>query len=263
MPRIEFGSASDVGRVREGNEDAYALFAQEVDEPEVALIAVADGMGGHSAGEVASAIAVETLGRALFGVDGDRTPTFSERVLHDAVQAANQAIWRAAVEDPSRRGMGTTLVCALVNASGEAILANVGDSRAYLVSSGGAHALTVDHSWVTEQVQRGAMTADEAHTSPYRNVLTRSLGVGEDVQIDTYASVRLGLGEALVLCSDGVTTYLEPADFAAVVGSQEDAEAIAQELVRLSVERGGADNATAVVARMMPDERGNGHARSR
>ena len=169
--------------------------------------------------------------------------------LSSAVEQANAAIWEAACADIEKEGMGTTLVCALVAGSGEVTVANVGDSRAYTVTGGQARLVTVDHTWVTDQVVSGQLTEDEARHSPYRHLLTRSLGATPRVQVDVFGGLRLEPGDALVLCSDGVTTYLEEADVSQVLDQSPSAQQAAERLVTLAVRRGGADNATAVVVR--------------
>jgi protein phosphatase len=152
--------------------------------------------------------------------------------------------------------MGTTLVCALVTGSGEVTVANVGDSRAYTVTDGQARLVTVDHTWVTDQVVSGQLTEDEARHSPYRHLLTRSLGATPRVQVDVFGDLHLEVGDALVLCSDGVTTYLEAADVSQVLAESQTAQQAAERLVTLAVRRGGADNATAVVVRRTRGQEG-------
>jgi PPM family protein phosphatase len=235
---LDIGSATDVGRVRQSNEDS--LLTLDAGQGPV-LVAVADGMGGHNAGEVASALAVESLERAY--------SESRETQLAQAVEQANAAIWDAACADVEKEGMGTTLVCALVAPSGEVTIANVGDSRAYAVADGQARLVTIDHTWVTDQVLAGQISEEEARTSPYRHLLTRSLGATPRVQVDLFRGLRLEPGDALVLCSDGVTTYLDPKDVSRAVGQAENAQQAAERLVKLAVRRGGADNATAVVVR--------------
>jgi protein phosphatase len=249
---LDVGSASDVGRVRDSNEDA--MLALEAGGPGAVLVAVADGMGGHNAGEVASAIAVQSL-RRIFSelsqapLERAAESESSQAELERAVEQANEAIWEAACADVEKEGMGTTLVCALVGATGEVTIANVGDSRAYAVTDGQARLVTVDHTWVSDQVRLGQLSAEEARTSPYRHLLTRSLGATPRVQVALYRDVRLAPGDALVLCSDGVTSYLDSKDLSREVAQAETAQQAAERLVKLAVRRGGADNATAVVVR--------------
>ena len=228
---LDVGAATDVGRVRESNEDA--LLAVRDGDGGAVLIAVADGMGGHNAGEVASALAVESLAR-LFE-ESDQPPQVAddgEARLGRAVQQANRAIWEAACADAEKEGMGTTLVCALVAGTGEVMIANVGDSRAYVVKGGEARLLTIDHTWVTDQVRTGQMSERDARVSPYRHLLTRSLGATPMVQVDLFSGLRL-----------------EPGDVSRELEQAATAQQAAERLVSLAVERGGADNATAVVVR--------------
>ena len=242
---LEIGSATDVGRVREANEDALLTLRPDGPRAGQLLVAVADGMGGHQAGEVASALAIESLGNALAQVEPNASP---EVLLEHAVELANRTIWQAAAADAAREGMGTTLVCALVGPDGQVLVANVGDSRAYSVSAGQAELVTSDHTWVNQQVLSGQMTEREARVSPFRNLLTRSLGNAPQVEADLFA-LSLGTGDALVLVSDGVTGYLDEGDVASVLRHTGSAQEAAERLVTEAVNRGGADNATAVVVR--------------
>lgn len=244
---LDIGTATDVGRVRAANEDAVlAVLADGAREGQV-LVAVADGMGGHKAGEVASALAVEALQRTFQEVDASETP---RDLLTHALQRGNQTIWEAAAEDVEKEGMGTTLVCALLTPDGQAVIANVGDSRAYAYSAGEAVLLTVDHTWVNQQVLAGQMSEREARHSPFRNLLTRTLGNAPRVDVDLFVGVQLHTpGDALILVSDGVTGYLDESDFSKVMRTTASAQAAAKRLVDEAVSRGGADNATAVVVR--------------
>jgi PPM family protein phosphatase len=239
---LDIGSATDVGRVRELNEDALLV----VRGPARVLVAVADGMGGHKAGEVASALAVETLKNAF--AHNDVSGGLAE-FLKGAYEMSNRAIWDAAAEDIEKDGMGTTLVSALLRDDGAAVVANVGDSRAYVVADGRATQLTIDHTWVNEQVLGGYMSDRQARTSPYRNLLTRSMGNSPLVEVDAFGELRLEVGDALVLVSDGVSGYLDERDVATLLRESVSAQEAAQRLVDEAVERGGADNATAVVVR--------------
>jgi PPM family protein phosphatase len=246
-PALDIGTATDVGRVRAANEDALlAVLAEGAREGQV-LVAVADGMGGHKAGEVASALAVEALERTFYEVDASKTP---QDLLTRGLQQGNKTIWDAAAEDVEKEGMGTTLVSALLMADGQAVIANVGDSRAYAYSNGEAMLVTVDHTWVNQQVLAGEMSEREARHSPFRNLLTRTLGNSPRVDVDLFVGVQLKApGDALILVSDGVTGYLDESDFSKVMQAASSAQAAAKQLVDEAVKRGGADNATAVVVR--------------
>ena len=238
MTRLDIGQATHVGRVRESNEDA--LLAADLGEH--VLVAVADGMGGHAAGEVASALAIEAL-RAAF----DGSASSVSEALRRSVERANTAVWEASLSEPALEGMGTTLVVALVDASGRATIANVGDSRAYVVEHGSAQLITRDHTWVAEQVALGGLDEREAQWHPYRNVLVRAIGTAPDVEVDLFDDVALDRGQALLLVSDGVTSHLASPDLAEAIERSGSAQAAAQTVVREAVERGGSDNATAVV----------------
>ncbi|MBV9579683.1 MAG: serine/threonine-protein phosphatase [Chloroflexi bacterium] len=243
---MDIGLSSDVGRVREGNEDA--LLVVEPDGPRAGqlVVAVADGMGGHNAGEVASAIAVDSLRRVIETAEASLD---AAELLTNGVSLGNQAIWDAAAEDVAKDGMGTTLVCALLDEAGKVVIANVGDSRAYAYLGGHVHLVTADHTWVNEQVVAGYLSPGDARTSPYRNLLTRTLGNAPRVDVDIFSGLHLESGDGLVLVSDGVTGYLDESDMAVVLRESASAQEAAERLVSEAVERGGADNATAVVVR--------------
>lgn len=239
---MDIGTATDVGRVRPGNEDAFLAVRRGAQ----VVVAVADGMGGHKAGEVASALAIEMLERTL---DQDQTSKPDELLVGGA-ELANRTIFEASMADPEKEGMGTTLVCALVDEDGQAIVANVGDSRAYGYSAGETVQITLDHTWVNQQVLAGEMSERDARQSPFRNLLTRTLGNNPSVEVDLFRGFQLqDPGDALVLVSDGVTTYLDESDFSAVLSNLTSAQEAAERLVSEAVRRGGADNATAVVVR--------------
>ncbi|HEX8966338.1 MAG TPA: protein phosphatase 2C domain-containing protein [Chloroflexota bacterium] len=243
---MDIGTATDVGRVRATNEDALLVVEADGVRKGQLLVAVADGMGGHKAGEVASALAVETLRHAMATADPAAT---SDVLLTGAVELGNRTIWQAAADDVDKDGMGTTLVCALVSADGQVVIANVGDSRAYAYSNGEALLVTEDHTWVNQQVLAGQMSAREARHSPFRNLLTRTLGNAPRVDVDLFTGLRLEANDALILVSDGVTGYLDEADLSAVMRDAPNAQAAADRLVEEAILRGGADNATAVVVR--------------
>jgi serine/threonine protein phosphatase PrpC len=243
---LDIGLATDVGRVREANEDALLAVRPDGARDGQVLIAVADGMGGHKAGEVASALAIDSLRRALQEIDAAAP---ADALLERATQLGNRTIWDAASIDFDREGMGTTLVSALLTADGQAVIANVGDSRAYAYVGGAAKLATSDHTWVNEQVRAGQMSEQDARSSPFRNMLTRALGSTPDVEVDLFGGLQLEVGDALILVSDGVTGYLDEDDLAAVLLDAATAQEAAQRIVDQAVQRGGADNATAVVVR--------------
>jgi protein phosphatase len=224
------GAATDVGRVRDGNEDAYLV------DDAMGLVAVADGIGGHRAGEVASATAIEALRAAIT----------SGRTLREAIEDANAAVFAKAQTDMNLRGMGTTLTAGTLVAGNTVLLGHVGDSRAYLLHDGELRQVTVDHSLVEELVQEGRLTADEAAVHPQRSIITRSIGTDAAVDVDVYP-VELTPGDRLVLCSDGLTDMVHTDDIGAIVRREDDPTRAATALVDAANQAGGVDNITVVV----------------
>lgn len=239
MTRLAWGSATDTGRVRQANEDALLT----VD----GLYAVADGMGGHQAGEVASHLALETLASAFDAAGTD--------VLVAAVEQANSALVERAAEDPELAGMGTTL-CAMalveVNGSDAIAVVNVGDSRLYLLSDGELHQITEDHSLVAALQRQGRITADEAAVHPQRNILTRALGIDGRVLVDSWEIIPV-VGDRYLLCSDGLFNEVDESRIASVLRRLADPTEAAQELVRLANESAGRDNITCVIVDILDD----------
>lgn len=242
-PVIRFAARTDLGRVRENNEDKYDFY--EPEDPTVlaargAIYAVADGMGGHAAGQIASELALKQVLASYYDSATDDIP----EALVTAVSEANERIYNVAVAIPERTGMGTTLsLTAFVEDC--VYVAQVGDSRAYLLRDGGIRQVTEDHSWVAEQVRMGGMTQEEAATSPYRNVITRSIGTQSTVDVDVFRE-EAHVGDTWVLCSDGLTGHVEPEEILQIAGDQFPCEACRQ-LVELAIARGGRDNVTVVV----------------
>lgn len=234
---------TDVGRRRSANEDSFAL------APQLGLYLVADGMGGHTAGQLASRLATRGCVAALRELAGSRA-SLTEK-LRACVEAANREIYETAQAKPELTGMGTTLV-ALLAGAGRIALAHVGDSRAYLIRAGGIRRLTDDHSLVAELVRRQEISEESARGHPHRHVLTRALGVRRNVEPDL-AELTPALGDAVVLCSDGLTTHVDDAEIAAVAAKERDVEAVCARLVDLANARGGEDNVTVALVRCDPD----------
>jgi len=225
---------SDTGLVRERNEDAFFVGRR--------CIAVADGMGGHIAGEVASGIAI--------GIVEANAPLIEagEKSLGDCVVEANLRVLEAASADSALQGMGTTLTLVAVGED-ELSVAHVGDSRAYLVSGGKARRLTDDHSVVGEMIRSGALTPDQAHFHPGRHAITRALGFVDDLEVDT-GTWEFGQGDAVVLCTDGLHDVVSDEEIlqAVLTHAGEGPEAVCTSLVALAKQRGGPDNITVAVA---------------
>ena len=232
------GAKTDTGRVREANEDSFLV--------EGPLFAVADGMGGHLAGDVASRTAVETITtRAEQDSPGDTGS------LARLVREANHEIWKKAQSDASLHGMGTT--CTLAMLDGSILhIAHVGDSRAYLFRDGDLSQLTEDHTLVGRMVREGRLRPDQAEHHPQRSIITRALGVDSDVAVDTQ-TIELREGDRVLLCSDGLSSMVERESIAAVLGDNADPQEASERLVQLANEAGGEDNVTVVVIEVAGD----------
>jgi protein phosphatase len=248
--RVTCQALSDVGRKRKGNEDA--LFLNDRHK----LYVVADGMGGHAAGEVASRVAVDAIAEFVeltggnqeitwpFGLDD--SISYEGNRLKTAVRHANSRVLEATRESAEYEGMATTVAAVLVDGD-VANLAHVGDSRIYVWSAGEITLLTRDHSWVNEQIENGAISPEQARSHPLRNVVTRALGGRADLVVDIQ-SRRMAEGDMLLLCSDGLTTMVPDDEIARVLGeSGGDVADAVQALVGLANERGGEDNITVVL----------------
>ena len=229
---VSVGAKTDVGRVREGNEDSYLA-----SDP---LFVIADGMGGHLAGDVASATAIEVIQERTGDLNADDPQT-----LAAMVKEANRAIWSKAGDDPSLRGMGTTCTLVLLHAP-TAQLAHVGDSRAYLFHDGDLKQVTEDHTLVGRMVREGRLQLEEAERHPQRSIITRALGVDEDVEVDLL-TLELVEGDRLLLCSDGLSSMLSHGSIAEILDSTDDAQSAAELLIDRANEAGGEDNITVVV----------------
>jgi serine/threonine protein phosphatase PrpC len=232
--RVRVGAATDIGHVREGNEDAYLLL-----DP---LYAVADGMGGHLGGEVASSLALETI-RELF--------SSGEGSLTEQVGQANRVVFQRSRADREVEGMGTTLTAVVVEGS-RVRLAHVGDSRAYLFRDGELQMLTRDHTLVARMVEEGELTEAEATTHPHRSIVTRALGVEETLEVDE-GLVEVRDGDRLLLCSDGLTGMVADQDIAAILREVADPQLAVDRLVRAANAAGGVDNITAVILDLSDD----------
>ncbi|MBW3594026.1 MAG: Stp1/IreP family PP2C-type Ser/Thr phosphatase [Actinobacteria bacterium] len=226
------GAKSDVGRVRDGNEDSYL-----VQEP---IFVVADGMGGHLAGDVASRIAVQTISeRAGDGAAAD------PEAIEKAVKEANAAIYEKASSDPSLHGMGTTCTLVLV-ADSEIHIAHVGDSRAYLLRDGELSQLTEDHTLVGRMVKEGRLQPEEAERHPQRSIITRALGVDDHVEVDLQ-TIPVEEGDKVLICSDGLSSMIDSDSIQNVLASNDDPQRAVDELIDRANDAGGEDNITAVV----------------
>jgi protein phosphatase len=230
---------TDVGRRRSANEDCFALVS------ELGLYLVADGMGGHTAGQLASRLAtagtIESL-RRIASTDA----SLAEKLRY-CIAGANRQIYDTAVAKPELAGMGTTLV-ALLAGGGRLALAHVGDSRAYLIRSGAIRQLTEDHSLVGELLRRQEISPGAARGHPHRHVLTRALGVRRLVEADL-TELTPAVGDVLALCSDGLTGHVSDDELAGAIAAEPRLERACEQLVELANQRGGEDNITVALVR--------------
>jgi PPM family protein phosphatase len=244
---------TDIGMVREHNEDSALA------DPEGMFFIVADGMGGHAAGEVASAMAVEEMKRALENAR-DQTRKFADRpddegrralvaLLETSVQKAHQAVFERGGRESDKKGMGTTLDVVLL-AGGEAFVAHVGDSRTYLIRSGSVAQVTTDHTVAEVLVIEGKLTAEEARLSPLRTILVNAIGVSPDVGVEL-AHIRLRKGDKLLLCSDGLHDYFPVESEVAELLSLTSGPSGLEKMVNLAKDRGGHDNITGVLVEVI------------
>jgi PPM family protein phosphatase len=244
---MDAAGISDRGKVREKNEDSYLIHKQGP----FCLFAVADGMGGHAAGEVASNLALETL-RTHLDEYGDRllqghdvsVPEFVRAML----ETANRRVLDVSIAERSQAGMGTTLTM-LFGMHGSFWLGHIGDSRAYLINTEGIQTLTEDHTLVTQLVRNGQISEDETNGHPQRHILTRALGTDETVNFDILP-LSYSPGDAILLCSDGLYSLVENQEICREVSVKNDFCEVLESLVLLANERGGTDNITAVLVRL-------------
>jgi len=255
--RIVSGGQSDVGQQRANNEDCFRIV-----QP-LNLFVVSDGMGGEAHGEIASAMAVETVVKTCTGeetekvtISAEMQPGWSEKtkLLLNAAHLANKRIYESAEANPQQQGMGATLTAAWINEEKLSVV-HVGDSRVYLLRTGVLQQLTSDHSLVAEQVRRGILTPAEAEHSELQSVLLRALGTQPEVEVDAEEHT-LFPGDILLLCSDGLTRMVAEQKIAATLQSESDPGRAAEKLVAQANENGGADNVTVVVVHMEPKEGG-------
>ena len=248
--QISWAARTDPGLRRSQNEDSFCA------NPDLGLFVVADGMGGHAGGEVASELAVKEIQTVIesttsLGPQGTWPVPFDTKVGRDGnrlragFSMANSRIAKRAETADELRGMATTAVALLVKA-GEAALAHVGDSRAYLLRAGQLTRLTSDHSWVEEQVRAGMLTEDAAREHPWRNIVTRALSGASDLNVEV-TELELEAGDRLLLCSDGLPTVIRDGEIGTAVAAPGDLQAVCDDLVNRANAAGGPDNVTALV----------------
>jgi len=253
--RVVAAGRTEVGCVRKHNEDNFLM------EPDLGLYVVADGLGGHAAGEVASQIVVEKVGQFIthtverdrtWPVEYDTALPYDGNRLKAALLLADQSILNDIRTNPERESMGSTVVACLVNAD-TITLVHVGDSRAYLLNPDGIQQVTRDHSWVAEQVANGILTPDEARRHPFRNVITQALGNGGELDISV-REIQVKELDRILLCSDGLSGMVQDEEIWEIVQKAPDMEEAAGRLIAKAMGNGGEDNITVVIVAFDPDK---------
>jgi PPM family protein phosphatase len=246
---------TDIGCVRKHNEDSFLA------DQDLGLFIVADGLGGHAAGEVASQIVVDTVARFVgetlekdrtWPVEYDPSLSYDGNRLKVALLLSDQAIAEDIRRNPERETMGSTVVAGLFHGS-KLTLAHVGDSRAYILNPEGIQQVTRDHSWVAEQVANGILTPSEARVHPFRNVITQALGNGGDLDVEVQ-DLELMKSERLLLCSDGLSGMIGDKQIWDIVEQSKDIQHAVESLISAAKERGGDDNITAILVGWEPEE---------
>ena len=254
--KVRFAGKSDKGLSRRNNEDAYCIVDLR-DSLGVVVAAVADGMGGHRAGNIASKMAIEQIQNSLEEepINTESFQAIKDR-LKDILEVANNAVFDKSLTDPKCGGMGTTLTIAVIGKD-SVVFAHVGDSCAFYLSGGEMNKVTTDHTYVEELVRLGSITREEAMTHPQRNYITKAVGCFDDVSADYY-SVKLIPGDRVLLCSDGLNKMLSDSEIAKIVYDSDNPEGICAVLIDQANIKGGLDNITAVVFLNLDEVESNG-----
>jgi protein phosphatase len=242
---MELARRTDIGRVRDLNEDSTGLI---VTKSGAVIAIVADGMGGHQAGDVASRKTVETIEKVLSVEKLDVSTDEKSELLLQAVGKANEKVYTMAKQNSKYSGMGTTVIAAIVDER-EVVLAHVGDSRAYMLHKNGLYQLTEDHSFVNILQKHGQITPEEAAKHPQRNMIVRAVGTNEEVEVDLI-NTPWGKDDILLLCSDGLTTMVSERDIGIVLSSATmTLDEKADKLIKLALDAGGTDNISLILLR--------------
>lgn len=243
---MRFAVKSDRGMVREINEDSYNIIAGYSGIPVTFIIA--DGMGGHNSGEIASKMAVDFISNYILQFpeilsNEDNIPS----AINEIMKKANREVYEHSKQQESYYGMGTTLIAAVVF-NKKLFIGHIGDSRVYLIREGTIKRMTIDHSLIEELMQNGTLTKEEAENHPKKNIITRALGCSEEIQVDTY-SCRMNDNDIYMLCTDGLTNMLNEDEIKEIIESAETPELACEELINQANERGGNDNTTVMIFR--------------
>jgi len=241
---MKYAVKSDKGLVRDNNEDSFSILGGSKEIPLTFIIA--DGMGGHNSGELASKMAVEYVGNYIRSFpDKFRNEESIFSAIQGVMKDANTNVYNTSLVNKANYGMGTTFTIAIIH-NQKLFIGHVGDSRVYIIRDGSINRLTTDHSFIEELIRNGSLTREEASSHPNRNIITRALGCSEEMQVDTY-SCDLIKNDYLLLCTDGLTNMLKEEEIKDIIIRLSEPEAICDELVRRANENGGEDNTTVIV----------------
>ena len=251
MSQVSSVAVTHTGLRREGNEDAFR------ERPDLGLYVVADGMGGHEAGEVASRLTVQVIESFIDDTKNadinqtwpfpyDTKKSLAANRLVAAFRLANKRVAAAIADNPDLKGMATTAVAILLQPAGKAQVAHVGDSRVYQQRDGQLRQLTADHSWVGEQVRAGVLSDDDAQRHPWRNVVTRAISGGDDPEVDVL-ELSLNPGDRMLVCSDGLSSVVQPSRLAELMNQNSDLTSCADALIEAANDAGGPDNITVIL----------------
>lgn len=247
---MDFALKSDIGQMRPLNEDYCGYYYNE--DADMALFVLADGMGGHNAGEVASKLAVDNIIKHIsVNIDADKisdNTNYIIELIEGAIKLTNSIIYEMAYESESLDGMGTTLVILAICKS-KGYIANIGDSRAYLIDKTKIKQLTTDHSYIEELLRKGTISKEAAMIHPQRNIITRAVGTDLDVVAD-YTTININKGDVLLLCSDGLSNVLKEVEIKEIVVSSQSAEEASDRLLKEANQKGGYDNISVVVVKI-------------
>ncbi len=239
------GAASDIGVVRTANQDS--LFISN--DPSLRLYIIADGMGGHKAGELASSMAVDSIAAYLDRVKQTLTSEVKvQNAVVESISIANEAIFSRSSEDPDCSGMGTTVTMAFAFKN-KIIIGHVGDSRAYILRDGGIAQLTEDHSLVNQLIREGKITRQDAVNHPQRNVITRAVGTSEDIEVDTLI-LKPAKDDIIILCSDGLSNMVGDIELLSIFADRDDLQKACNMAIELAKDNGGTDNITVIAIRI-------------
>ncbi|MGI9554218.1 MAG: Stp1/IreP family PP2C-type Ser/Thr phosphatase [Thermodesulfobacteriota bacterium] len=247
--QLQSSSVSDIGKIRQNNEDSYLELKIDERDGYSLLLVVADGMGGHNAGEVASKTVVESIESYFKSEESNLNSDKTLSHLKESIEKANSAVIKASASDESLKGMGSTCTAIMI-LNNMTFVAHVGDSRAYLIRGKKINQITKDHTLAEKMLESGIITKEEAKTSPHRNMLMKAIGIEDKVEVETYDPFNVKPGDVYLLCSDGLTEYLEEEELCSIINIYEPQEAC-KLLVNIANKRGGKDNITVQIAKVM------------